>query len=190
MTSLNPIALWKCSPAKLSTEQSFARFLTQKDCLKEIIANVESISAYTVNSHEIYNKLNTIFEQNPMIAIERVTLLVRKKADEKSKDIDLLNQNIELWKVLVQKQKIKNLTIIAYDHDPDHYYTLLGKSLLFCGQVLFDETMPTGTKVDYSPLAYDNSNELGRQVIEHYQKHFDNVVQHYEKDATLYNSQE
>ncbi len=62
-----------------------------------------------------------------MIAIERVTLLVRKKADEKSKDIDLLNQNIELWKVLVQKQKIKNLTIIAYDHDPDHYYTLLGK---------------------------------------------------------------
>ena len=109
---------------KLSTEQSFARFLTQKDCLKEIIANVESISAYTVNSHEIYNKLNTIFEQNPMIAIERVTLLVRKKADEKSKDIDLLNQNIELWKVLVQKQKIKNLTIIAYDHDPDHYYTL------------------------------------------------------------------
>ena len=175
---------------KLSTEQSFARFLTQKDCLKEIIANVESISAYTVNSHEIYNKLNTIFEQNPMIAIERVTLLVRKKADEKSKDIDLLNQNIELWKVLVQKQKIKNLTIIAYDHDPDHYYTLLVKSLLFCGQVLFDETMPTGTKVDYSPLAYDNSNELGRQVIEHYQKHFDNVVQHYEKDATLYNSQE
>lgn len=45
----------------LSTEQSFARFLTQKDCLTEIIANVESISAYTVNSHEIYNKLNTIF---------------------------------------------------------------------------------------------------------------------------------
>ena len=33
---------------KLSTEQSFARFLTQKDCLKEIIANVESISAYTI----------------------------------------------------------------------------------------------------------------------------------------------
>lgn len=149
---------------------------------------MKTISAYTVNSYEIYNKLNTILEQNPRMSIRKVTLLVRKKENETPNDIEILNRNIELWKRLVQENRIKELVIIAYDHDPDHYYTILGNRLLFCGQVLFDKSLPTGTKVDYLPLVYDNSTKLGRQIIKNYQHHFDNIVQQYRCEATLFKS--
>lgn len=167
---------------------SFVRFLSQEENFKDILAKVKTISSYTVNSHEIYNKLNTILEQNSRMSIGNVTLLVRKKANETSEDSNILNRNIELWKRLVRENKIQKLTIIAYDHDPDHYYTILGNRLMFCGQVLFAETIPTGTKVDYTPLVFDNSNKLGKQVIKNYQLHFDNIVQKYQAQATLFDS--
>lgn len=173
---------------KSYAKESFVRFLSQDENFKDVLTKVKTISAYTVNSYEIYNKLNTILEQNPQISIEKIILLVRKKVNEKPDDLQILNRNIELWGRLVQENKIKNLTIIAYDHDPDHYYTILGNKILFCGQVLFDKSLPTGTKVDYLPLVYDNSNKLGKQIIKNYQHHFDNIVKQYQAENTLFNS--
>lgn len=173
---------------KSYAKESFVRFLSQDENFKDVLTKVKTISAYTVNSYEIYNKLNTILEQNPQMSIEKIILLVRKKVNEKSDDLQILNRNIELWGRLVQENKIKKLTIIAYDHDPDHYYTILGNKILFCGQVLFDKSLPTGTKVDYLPLVYDNSNKLGKQIIKNYQHHFDNIVKQYQAENTLFNS--
>lgn len=118
---------------KSYAKESFVRFLSQDENFKDILSKVKTISAYTVNSYEIYNKLNTILEQNPRMSIRKVTLLVRKKENETPNDIEILNRKIELWKRLVQENRIKELVIIAYDHDPDHYYTILGNRLLFCG---------------------------------------------------------
>lgn len=165
---------------------SFVRFIAHDEDFRELLSRVDSIFAYTVNSHEIFNKLNTILEQNPNLSIRNFTLLVRKKPDEKPEDIDILNRIIALWERLVEEKRIKNLVIISYDHDPDHYYTLFGRRLVFCGQVLFDETRPTGTKVDYLPLVFENTNKLGKQVIKNYQHHFNNVVERYKNTSTLF----
>lgn len=141
---------------------------------------------YTVNSHELLNKMNTILEQNPRITIRKLTILVRKKAQETESDRTILNTNISLWESLKEKGRIKNLTIIAYDHDPDCYYTLLGNRLVFFGHVYFDPGKPTQTVVDYTPLIFTDDNEVGQRVIKNYQKHFDNMVNRYQNTSTLY----
>lgn len=64
---------------KSYAKESFVRFLSQDENFKDVLTKVKTISAYTVNSYEIYNKLNTILEQNPQISIEKIILLVRKK---------------------------------------------------------------------------------------------------------------
>ena len=87
---------------------------------------------------------------------------------------------------LKEKGRIKKLTIIAYDHDPDCYYTLLGDRLVFWGHVYFDENKPTQTDVDYTPLIFTDDNKVGQRVIKNFQKHFDNMVNRYKHTATLY----
>ena len=167
-------------------EKSYVRFLEPNESFSALIPEVKHICMYTVNSHELLNKVNTIMEQNPRITIRKLTILVRKKAQETESDITILNTNISLWKSLKEKGKIKNLTIIAYDHDPDCYYTLLGNRLVFFGHVYFDKSKPTQTAVDYTPLIFTDDNEVGQRVIQNYQKHFDNMVNRYKDTSTLY----
>lgn len=167
-------------------ESSYVRFLEPNESFLALLPKVKHICMYTVNSHELLNKMNTILEQNPGIKIRQLTILVRKKAQETESDITILNTNISLWESLKKKGRIKNLTIIAYDHDPDCYYTLLGNRLVFFGHVYFDESKPTQTVVDYTPLIFTDDNEVGQRVINNYQKHFDNMVNRYKNTSTLY----
>lgn len=129
-----------------------------------------------------------MLEQDQKMNINKITILVRKKIDESNEDIATLNEIIELWKRWVVAKRIKKLEIIAYDHDPDHYYTIMGNRLVFCGQVMFDATKPTGTTIDYLPLVFFDNTDIGRQVIKNYQKHFDNAVQKYKSKGLLYSS--
>lgn len=167
-------------------DKSYVRFLEPNESFSALIPKVKQICMYTVNSHELLNKVNTILEQNPKLTIEQLTILVRKKAQERESDITILNTNISLQKSLREKGRIKKLTIIAYDHDPDCYYTLLGSRLVFFGHVYFDESKPTQTTVDYLPLIINDDNEVGQQVIKNFQKHFDNMVDRYKDTLTLY----
>lgn len=167
-------------------ETSYVRFLEPNESFSTLIPKVKHICMYTVNSHELLNKLNTILEQNPRIVIKQLTILVRKKAQEKESDITILNTNLSLWESLKEKGRIKKLTIIAYDHDPDCYYTLLGDRLVFWGHVYFDENKPTQTDVDYTPLIFTDDDKVGQRVIKNFQKHFDNMVNRYKHTATLY----
>ncbi len=64
--------------------------------VSDFLTKVKTISAYTVNSHEIYNKLNAILEQNPGILIREVILLVEKKVNKTPDYIKILEQNVEL----------------------------------------------------------------------------------------------
>lgn len=169
-------------------DPAYVRFIRENEDFRNIMVQAKDICSYTVNSHEILNKINTILEQNQEVVIQNFTLLVRKKINESPKDIEHLNTNIDLWKDLERKGRIRNLTIIAYDHDPDHYYTLFGNRLVFCGQVLFDKNKPTGTTVDYRPLVFENTDQIGAQVIKNYQTHFDNIVEKYRATATIYSS--
>lgn len=172
--------------ARTYAENSFVRFLQPDETFKDLLCRVKSICLYTVNSHELINKLNTILEQNPDIKIKKVTILVRKKEQEGTEEINILERNISMWENWKEKGRIRNLVIISYDHDPDHYYTILGERLVFCGQVLYDDHKPTGTTVDYLPLVFTDENKLGQQVIKNYQKHFDSVVNKYKNTSTLY----
>lgn len=170
-------------------ETSFVRFIREGENFKEFLPRVNSICMYTVNSFELLNSLNTTFEQNPSIKIKKITIMVRKKIDESTEDNDVLERIITLWKKWVDEKRIKKLEIIAYDHDPDHYYTIIGDRLVFCGQVLFDAVKPTGTTVDYLPLVFTDETTIGQQVISNYQKHFDNAVQRYKSTGLLFNSE-
>lgn len=170
---------------RLSINQS-ARFLEKNENFREILGDVRQISMYTVNSHEVLGQINTLLERDTSITIKNLTILVRKKPNESASDIEHLETNIKMWELLNRRKRIKKLTIIAYDHDPDHYYTVIGKRIAFSGQVLFDDNKPTGTNVDYLPLVFSDSTDIGKQVILNYQRHFDNVVAKYKDTATLY----
>ena len=108
-------------------------------------------------------------------------ILVRKKANVTKEDSDILNNIISIWKRWVLENRIKELTIIGYDHDPDHYYTIIGDELVFMGHVFFDETKPTKTNVNYSPLVCCNDTNLGKDIIQ-------NCKQHFKGQNTLYDS--
>ena len=90
-------------------EKSYVRFLEPNESFSAQIPEVKHICMYTVNSHELLNKVNTIMEQNPRITIRKLTILVRKKAQETESDITILNTNISLWKSLKEKGKIKDI---------------------------------------------------------------------------------
>lgn len=79
-------------------ETSFVRFLKPDESFSNLIPRVKHICMYTVNSHELLNKVNTMLEQNPQMTINKLTILVRKKEKERKSDIDILDQNIYLWK--------------------------------------------------------------------------------------------
>lgn len=169
-------------------QNSSVRFLQPNETFKDILPRVKSICMYTVNSYQLRNSINMILEQNPSITIKQITIMVRKKADECEAYLTELNTLIALWAEWVNKKRIKKLEIISYDHDPDHYYTILGDRLVFCGQVMFDTTKPTGTTIDYRPLVFTGETELGQQVIKNYQHHFDNTLKKYRSTGTLYSS--
>ncbi len=80
------------------------------------------------------------------------------------------------------------MTIIGYDHDPNHYYSIIGDKFVFAGQICFDDTKPTGTNVNYSPLVFGDNTSIGKQVIKNYHSHFDNAMKKYKDDLTLYSS--
>lgn len=61
-------------------DKSYVRFLEPNESFSALIPKVKQICMYTVNSHELLNKVNTILEQNPKLTIEQLTILVRKKA--------------------------------------------------------------------------------------------------------------
>ena len=167
---------------------SFVRFMRPGETFKEFLPLVNSISMYTINSFELLNSLNTMLEQNPNITIKKITILLRKKDNETEEDLVVLEQIITLWRKWVDKKRIKNLEIIAYDHDPNHYYTLIGDNIVFCGQVMFDTSKPTGTTVNCLPLVFTNGNDIGQQVIKNYQMHFNNAYNKYKSTGLLYSS--
>lgn len=169
-------------------QNSFVRFIRVGENFKDILPRVKSICMYTVNSYELLNSINTTLEQNPSITIKKLTIMVRKKSDESETDLAVLNTVVSLWGEWVNKKRIGQLEIISYDHDPDHYYTIIGDRLVFCGQVLFDSAKPTGTTINYIPLVFTDETELGQQVISNYQIHFNNALEKYRPTGVLYSS--
>lgn len=184
------IKIGECKKKIRSLEDaSFVRFMRPGESFTEILPLVDSISMYTVNSFEVLHSLNTTLEQNPNISIKKITILVRNKDNETAEDATVLSQIIGLWKQLVDRGRIKSLEIIAYNHDPDHYYTLIGDSTAFCGQVMFDPMKPTGTTVNYLPLVFTSGNDIGQQVIKNYHAHFENAYSKYKDTGLLYTSE-
>lgn len=163
-------------------------FLKTNDDVMQLMGTVTTILMYTVNSYELLNIVNMALEQNPSLMLNNLTILVRKKNNETAQDIQRLDDIILGWKNWISKRRIKELKIIGYDHDPDHYYTVLGDKMAFSGQVMFDETKPTGTTINYIPLAFWDNTEVGKQVIKNYQEHFSNVVDKYKETLMLYSS--
>lgn len=171
-----------------SNNNAYARFLKPDENFSYLLGKAKRISMYTVNSHELLNEINKILERNSNIMIKKLVIMVRMKANETKADLDILKNNIRQWENWVNKKRIKNLTIIGYNHDPDHYYTIIEDRIVFAGQILFDKNKPTGTNVDYLPLVFSDESEVGKQVIKNYQRHFDNVVSNYKDSLTLYDS--
>lgn len=169
-------------------ENSFIRFMRPGENFNNLLNRVDEICMYTVNSFEILNVLNLVLEQNTNISIKKLIIFVRKKIDENENDLAILENNINRWKYLVDNGKIKHLEIISYDHDPDHYYTIIGDRLVFFGQILFDNKKPTGTTINYSPLVVTDDNTVGQQIIKNYQNHFDNAVKKYKHTSLQFNS--
>ncbi len=164
------------------------RFLQAEDNFNYELHHANSIYMYTVNSHELYGSLNLMLEHDPSLTLSTLTIMVRKKPDECEKDLQDLNTIISQWRNWVNRGRIKQLDIISYDHDPDHYYTIIGEQIVFCGQVLYDEGKPTGTTVQYKPLVFSSDTELGKTVIRNYHLHFQNVLEKYKRTNLLYSS--
>lgn len=169
-------------------ESSVVRFLKPSENFREVLNDVNCLKMYTVNSYELLGQINTILEQNANIVLNKVEILVRKKVDESEENLKVLNTIIAMWDNWAKKGRIKELSIIGYDHDPDHYYSLIGDKFVFSGQVFFDDTKPTGTSVNYSPLVFCDDSNIGKQVIKNYHNHFDNVMKKYKDDLKLYPS--
>lgn len=164
-------------------------FLDETEDFRDILRNSTSICTYTVNSYELLNELNSLLERNQNIDLNEVKILVRRKENECESDIYLLNNIISNWKNLVDRKRIKRLLIIGYDHNPDHYYTIIDDKIAFSGQVLFDKTKPTGTTINYSPLVFRGHTRVGKQVILNYQNHFNNTIKEYEEKLKLFSSE-
>lgn len=162
--------------------------LRPDDNFDDLLGSVHEILMYTVNSFELSNRVNTLLEQKSNVSLQKLTILVRNKDNETKEDIANLNDVISIWKRWVTEGRIRELNIIGYDYDPDHYYTILGNELVFTGHVYFDDTKPTGTHIDYSPLIFRDDTKLGRDVIKNYRHHFNQLVNRY-KDRCLYTSE-
>lgn len=163
--------------------------LKTNDSFDDLMSSVDEIFMYTVNSFELSNRVNTLLELKPNVNLQKFTILVRNKDNETKEDIANLNNAISIWKRWISEGRIRELNIIGYDYDPDHYYTILGDELLLTGHVYFDDTKPTGTNIDYSPLVFCNDTRLGREVIKNFKNHFSQLVNRY-KDKCLYTSED
>ena len=172
----------------LSNDNAYITFLKAEQNFNHLLGSVSKVLMYTVNSYELLSRINFALEQNKTLKIKKLIIMVRKKPNEVQEDLDILSNIINQWKKWNAKKRIKSLTIISYDHDPDHYYTIIGERVVFAGQVLFDDTKPTGTKVDYLPLVFNDESEAGKQVIKNYKNHFENIVLRYKEKHTLFSS--
>lgn len=161
----------------------------QNQDFDNLLTSVEEIRMYTVNSYELCNRVNTLLEQRENVFLRKLTILIRKKDTETVKDIEIINNVISIWKRWELEGRIRELTIIGYKNDPDHYYTILGDKLVFTGHVFFDDSKPTGTNISYRPLICCNNTELGRKIIRNYKKHFDHIVDKYQSENTIYSSE-
>ena len=172
---------------KQKHEQAGIHYLEAGENFNDLWLSVNEICMYTVNSYELYNRINALLEQKANSNINKLTILVRKKIDETEEDLSTLKDIIDFWKKWVEKGRIRKLTIIGYNYDPDHYYTILGDKVVFSGHVYFDESKPTKTNISYSPIVFSNDTEIGRQAIKNFRAHFDNVAQRFEQSLTLVN---
>lgn len=170
---------------KLSNN-AYITFLTSDNELNYYLTKANFIYMYTVNCYELYNKLNTILEQNSEIIIKKLVIMVRKKENEKKSDLDTLDTIALQWRNWFNKKRIKEIKMISYDHDPDHYYTIIGDKVVFAGQVFFDDSRPTGTSINYSPILFTDNSKDGGKVIENYTKHFENVLYKYKNNVLLH----
>lgn len=165
---------YQLSKGKVSNKGIY--YLDSNNNFEDIISGVDTIRMYTVNSYELVNRINALLEQKPEISLNNVVVLVRRKSTESAEDIQYLDTIISIWRRWTQKGRIRKLLILSYDHDPDHYYTIIGDHLVFTGHVFFDNSRPTGTTINYKPLLFCNDTNLGREVIEQYKKHFEHLV--------------
>lgn len=168
------------------TEKSFIRIWGANDVFNKKLLLEDRICMYTVNSFEMRNNLNQILKQDPEIIINNLILLVRKKDNETGEELAQLHSILALWRSMVHSGRIKRLEIITYNHDPDHYYTIFGDRAVLCGHVYYDDTMPTGTTVNYTPTVISDENIIGQQLIADFQKHFDTLVATNSSNSSVY----
>ena len=59
---------------------------------------------------------------------------------------------------------------------------------MFLGLVKVNDSLPTNTDVDYRPIFFDSNSNIGREMIQKYTNHFDELVERFGPENTVYDS--
>ncbi len=136
----------------------------------------------------------SIISQQANIYIGRCIILVKSKnlitkdGDRYDKE---LNDAINEWKRLVSEGKIGQLIIYEYNHIPDIFFAVFDDYALITGLNKFDANDSNEQSGDNSPaFFFSEDGGMSPVLIEKYTKHFDNYIEHYNKNSIFDNTRQ
>ncbi len=142
----------------------------------------EKLRIYSMSTSNILAFFNTNFFNRENIKIEECQILMRYTSDNffnNEKYKSEIQATINLWKHLVDSNKIMHLTIIGYDNIPDHYSIILDDAVVFTDVFNFAKLELNGQTMTFNPMFFTKNNNLHVEIIKRYIKQFDNYFEYY-----------
>lgn len=142
----------------------------------------DKLRIYSMSTSNILSFFNTNFFGKENIKIEECQILMRYTSDDffnNEKYEHEIQTTINLWKHLVDSNKIMHLTIIGYDNIPDHYSIIIDDSVVLTDVFNFAKLALNGQTMTFCPMFFSKNNNSHIEVIKRYTKQFDNYFKYY-----------
>lgn len=148
------------------------------------ITHVQNLRIYSISSAYWYDIISSM----EGLTVDKCTILIRDNYNLNSQSFkNEVRLTIKKWETLLQSKRIKQLTILQYNHISDTNYLLVDNVALVIGTNQFDDSDSTGQHGDRHPLHIFADTPKKQNYIEKYINQFINYQRYYSNNV-IYDS--
>jgi hypothetical protein len=139
------------------------------------LSHINQLSIFAITT----SKSVAFFRSKPDLKIDKIDLLLRDYVENdiyyNGELVNQINTSIARWTKYHQDGNIKELNIHRYKFHPNNNFFLFDNSILIIGNIHLKEDYLVESDTDV--IVVNNTTELGKKIIQVYQKKFERLLQ-------------
>lgn len=150
--------------------------LAINDCFQ----GIDKIDTLRISAHSTSAIYNLISSHLDRIMVDKCYIRLRYLSDEENKkEQEIINNNVKYWKILQERNRIKELHIWGYSQKPTEYQIIINNDIIIAG-IYYDDNSPSG--IGYQNTIYTGGDGKNKNLINTFIKRFDSSISDNKKD--------